>query len=109
LVLTLWVLSQPGYLQSLVRTASSATRSGMDLFVSARLGRHPAGTVADGALAIIFAVPGPAAGPGTPMTEPLALGIYCPDADGAFNIDEPLDTFGPLSPGEAIDELARHM
>lgn len=72
-----------------------------------QMNEHPAGTLPDGSLAIVYEAdhPDTDGGPDIPMTGPLSVAIFAPGPDGS--ISEPDDCYGPLTPDQAIGILAR--
>jgi hypothetical protein len=72
-----------------------------------QMNEHPAGTLPDGSLAIVYEAdhPDTHGGPEIPMAGPLSVAIFVPEPDGSVN--EPEDCYGPPTPDQAIDVLAR--
>jgi len=70
---------------------------------------HPAGTLPDGCLAIVYETdhPGADGGPAIPMAEPLSVVIYIPEPDGSIN--EPEDSYADLTPEQALHVLAVYL
>jgi hypothetical protein len=70
---------------------------------------HPAGTLPDGCVAIVYEAdrPDTDGGPDIPMAEPLAVVIYVPEPDGSIN--EPQDCYGDLTPEQALHVMAVYL
>jgi hypothetical protein len=74
-----------------------------------QLDEHPAGTLPDGRIAIVYEAghPGTDGGPDIPMAQPLAVAVYVPGPDGGIN--EPEDSYGDLTPDQVIHVLAVYL
>ena len=72
-------------------------------------GEHPAGTLPGGCIAIVYEAghPGTDGGPHIPMAEPLAVVIYAPEPDGSTS--DPQDSYGDLTPEQALHVLAVYL
>ncbi len=72
-------------------------------------GEHPAGTLPGGCIAIVDEAgrPGTDGGPHIPMAEPVAVVIYVPEPDGSTS--DPLDSYGGLTPEQALHVLAVYL
>jgi hypothetical protein len=71
----------------------------------AQVGEHPAGTLPDGCIAIVYQAGRP--GPDIPMAEPLTVVIYVPQPDGSTA--EPQDSYANLTPEQALHVLAVYL
>jgi len=72
-------------------------------------GGHPAGVLPDGCIAIVYEAdhPDTDGGPHIAMAEPLAVVIYAPEPEGSTS--DPQDSYGDLTPEQALHVLAVYL